>query len=185
VADTPGGGGSFLTQKYGPLVGWQWIAIIGGGGGLFLYYRQKKAAAAAQSATDTSTCDPTQDPTCGTGPIPGIGGLQPIIVQQGPPSTTPANPANALSYVTNTSKVSGPSRNFNPVSGPALADFLLKNGLITGNAASGYKTTKKFGGPVRNFDVNAAVNTNLATLVKEGIVIPVANRSTTVAPVGT
>lgn len=87
MADAPTGGGSFFTQKYGPLQGWQWIAVIGGAGGLYLYYRQKKAAAAAATAGTGQTCDPTQDPTCGTGPLPGNSQLQPIIIQNGPPST--------------------------------------------------------------------------------------------------
>lgn len=182
ASPAPAGGGNFLTQKYGPLVGWQWFVIIAGGGGAFIYWRRKKAAAAAAtSATDTSA---TGTPDSGVGPIPGIAGLQPIIVQQGPASTTPANPANAFSYVTNTAKISGPSRNFNPVSGPALADLLLKNGLITGTAPNNYRTTKKFGGPIRTFDVNAPTNTLLATLVKEGIVIPVANPTVSSNPVG-
>lgn len=94
MADAPSSGGSFFTQKYGPLQGWQWIAVIGGAGGLYLYYRQKKAAAAAATSNTGQTCDPTQDPTCGTGPLPGNSQLQPIIIQNGPASTpAPTNPA--------------------------------------------------------------------------------------------
>jgi hypothetical protein len=184
MADTPGGGGSFLTQKYGPLAGWQWVATLGAAGGLLLWYRARKAQqAAAAQPTDT-----TGDQSA-YGPLPGNTALAPIIIQQGPTSTPapPAQTAPEEGYLT-TSKVVGPQRQYVPTSGKTLADLLVKSGLLTKGASvydpvtkqfTPYKTTAKYGGPIRPFNPNNDLNVLTAALLKAGVIIP---RATAPAP---
>lgn len=90
MADPPaapsGGGGGGLTRQLGPLKVWQWIAVLGAGLGAFYIVRQRQAAAASSSQNAGGASD-----TSGLGPLPGLGSLEPVIIQQGPPSVGPIN----------------------------------------------------------------------------------------------
>lgn len=190
MADPPapegGGGGSVFTNQYGALKGWQWVALIGAAGGLYLYLQQRKAAASSSSTgADTTALD------TGQGPVPGSSMLQPIIIQNGPPSQPPTPALTNVAYQTNPQKIVGPAREYVPASGDTLANLLLKSGLLTKGASTYdptskaftvYKTTPKFGGPVRPFNANVPIPTLTAVLLKEGIItqVPVAQVSTVV-----
>lgn len=73
-------------QKYGPLKGWQWVAIVGGGGGIVWYIlKARQAAQGASSGTGALSAD-------AAGPPLGYGSLQTLIIQQGAGSTASKKP---------------------------------------------------------------------------------------------
>lgn len=119
-----------LSDTYGPLKGWQWVAIVGGGVGIIWYLRRNAAANAAA----TTSVDPTK-----TG-NPGTGGLSTIIEQMGPPSVVVNVPGNPK-----------PSPTPNPTKPPVLkpvnpASFPL---TVLKNSALG-KTMIKIGSYDKN-----------------------------------
>lgn len=77
-----------LTQQYGALKGWQWVAVIGTLGAGLLYLKSRGAAAPADANATAGGYDPTG--------VPGQSILAPIIIQNGKPSEplpTPKPPA--------------------------------------------------------------------------------------------
>jgi hypothetical protein len=72
---------AILSDQYGPLKGWQWLALAGGAGALYYLYQARKNAAAT-SATDTAAQGGAV-----VGGLPGATQLEPIVIQSGTPST--------------------------------------------------------------------------------------------------
>lgn len=73
----PSGGGNLLTQKFGPLALWAWLAILTAiAVGLYLYEKHKSGSASTASTSDATPSDVGQ---------PGVV----VINQDGPPGSTP------------------------------------------------------------------------------------------------
>lgn len=61
-----GGGGSFFTQRYGPLPGWGWIAVIALAVGGYILYRRSKTTTTANAASTAPATTASQTASAGT-----------------------------------------------------------------------------------------------------------------------
>lgn len=156
-----------LTDRFGALKGWQWVAVIGGGGAAVLIIRQRAAAktAAAQAAGTSAT----GGAFAGAGPFPGEGIISPIIIQQGQPSVNvgPINVPGAPKPTTPPAKPKPPPvPHINAASFPAFISA-LKEKLVAipkgGNV--------KYGAPVY-----ALVPTGYGPVYEQGAAVGAASK---------
>ena len=104
-----GGGGNVLTNRVGPLAGWQWLALMTLLGVGFYLWQQRKAstAAAAGSAQQTAASVPSQD-------VPQF-----VINNQFPMPPTAPTPAATLPVNPTTGTVGTPATPTTPTPAPA------------------------------------------------------------------